>query len=285
MTAARAVCQSCGATPNEGARFCEACGSALVASVEAAEYKQVTVLFADVVRSMDIAAALDMERLREIMTELVERSAAVVRHYGGGTVEFTGDGVMALFGAPVALEDHAFRACLAALDIQQETNRMAAEVARRDGVALLLRVGLNSGRVIAGEIGSGSLGYAAIGQQVGLAQRMESMAPPGGVMLSESTAHLVEHNVMLAEPELVCIKGADKPVPVRRLLAVQPRHAQVGGNESGLVGRRSETATIEASLEAGEHWSRRCGGGGGAAGYRQEPYGSGGCGAGRPSRG
>ena len=80
-----------------------------MASVDAAEYKQVTVLFADVVRSMDIAAAVDMERLREIMTELVERSAAVVQRYGG-TVEYTGDGVMALFGAPVALEDHAFRA-------------------------------------------------------------------------------------------------------------------------------------------------------------------------------
>ena len=91
------------------------------------EYKQVTVLFADVVRSMDIAAAVDMERLREIMTELVERSAAVVQRYGG-TVEFTGDGVMALFGAPVALEDHAFRACLAALAIQEEANRLAAEV-------------------------------------------------------------------------------------------------------------------------------------------------------------
>ena len=98
-----------------------------------------------------------MERLREIMTELVERSAAVVRRYGG-TVEYTGDGVMALFGAPVALEDHAFRACLAALAIQEEANRLAAEVQRRDGVALRLRVGLNSGRVIAGEIGSGSLG-------------------------------------------------------------------------------------------------------------------------------
>ena len=105
------------------------------AALQPAEYKQVTVLFADVVRSMDIAAALDMERLREIMTELVERSAAVVRRYGG-TVEYTGDGVMALFGAPVALEDHAFRACLAALAIQEEANRLAAEVQRRDGVAL-----------------------------------------------------------------------------------------------------------------------------------------------------
>ena len=112
--AASAGCRSCGAAPHEGARFCDACGSSLVATAEAAEYKQVTVLFADVVRSMDLAAALDMERLREVMTELVERSAAVVRRYGG-TVEFTGDGVMAIFGAPVALEDHAFRACLAAV--------------------------------------------------------------------------------------------------------------------------------------------------------------------------
>ena len=124
----------------------------MVASVDSAEYKQVTVLFADVVRSMDIAAVVDVERLREIMTELVERSAAVVQHYGGGTVEYTGDGVMAIFGAPVALEDHAFRGCLAALAIQQEANGLAAEVARRDGVALRVRVGLNSGRVIAGEI-------------------------------------------------------------------------------------------------------------------------------------
>ena len=88
-------------------------------SADTPEYKQVTVLFADVVRSMDIAASLDIERLREIMTELLERSAAVVNRYGG-TVEYNGDGVMALFGAPVALEDHAFRACLAALAIQDE---------------------------------------------------------------------------------------------------------------------------------------------------------------------
>src|SRR5882757_10005413 len=200
VTPATELCRSCGAVPHEGARFCDTCGSQLVASVDAAKYKQVTVLFADVVRSMDIAAALDIERLREIMTELVERSAAVVRRYGG-TVEYTGDGVMAVFGAPAALEDHAFRGCLAALAIQEETNRLAAEVARRDDVALRLRVGLNSGRVIAGEFGSGSLGYAATGEAVGMAQRMESVAPPGGVMLSESTARLVEHITALAEPE------------------------------------------------------------------------------------
>ena len=84
-----------------------------------AEYKQVTVLFADVVHSMDIAAAVGAERLREIMTELVNRAAVVVQRYGGTVDKFTGDGIMAVFGAPVALEDHAFRACLAALDIQR----------------------------------------------------------------------------------------------------------------------------------------------------------------------
>jgi adenylate cyclase len=134
---------------------------------------QVTVLFADVVHSMDIAAVVDAERLREIMTELFDRTAKVVQRYGGTVDKFTGDGIMALFGAPVALEDHALRACLAALDIQRET-------ARTDGVALQLRVGLSSGEVVAGEIGSGPGSYTAIGAQVGMAPRMESVAPPRG---------------------------------------------------------------------------------------------------------
>ena len=248
MTVAPAVCRSCGATPHEGARFCDACGSQLV-SVDAAEYKQVTVLFADVVRSMDIAAVLDMERLRQVMTELMERSAAVAHRFGGGSVEYTGDGLMALFGAPIALEDHAFRACLAALAIQEEADRLAAEVARRDGVALRLRVGLNSGRVIAGEIGSGSMGYTATGEAVGFAQRMESVAPPGAVMLSESTAQLVEHTVTLAEPEWVRIKGADEPVQARRLLAISPRDGLVGRAEARLVGRRWEMAALDALMD------------------------------------
>src|SRR6478752_6083968 len=105
------ACESCGTNLREHARFCDACGARTAVAGGPAEYKQVTVLFADVVRSMDIAAALDIERLREVMTELLERAAAVARRYGG-TVEYNGDGVMALFGAPVALEDHAFRACL-----------------------------------------------------------------------------------------------------------------------------------------------------------------------------
>ena len=242
------VCGSCGNDLRANARFCDECGAPTVVSGDTAMYKQVTVLFADVVRSTDIAATVDIERLREIMTELVERSAAVVQRYGG-TVEYNGDGVMALFGAPVALEDHAFRGCLAALAIQEEANRLAAEVARRDGVALRLRVGLNSGRVIAGEIGSGALGYAATGETVGFAQRMESVAPPGAVMLSESTARLVEHTVVLAEPEWVRIKGADDPVRARRLVAVGPRGGLVGRAEASLVGRRWEMAALDAIVD------------------------------------
>ena len=164
-------------------------------------------------------------------------------------MEFTGDGVMAVFGAPVALEDHAFRACLAALAIQEEAKRLAVEVQNHDGVALRLRVGLNSGRVIAGEIGSGALGYAAIGEQVGMAQRMESVAPPGGVMLSESTARLVEQPPMLGEPEWVRIKGADEPVSARRLVAIGPRQGLVGRAEASLVGRRWEMAALDALVE------------------------------------
>jgi class 3 adenylate cyclase len=119
MTATGTVCGSCGAELRAGDKFCHGCGSPVAEPDTHAEYKQVTVLFADVVRSMGIAATVDMERLRDIVTELVERSAAVVRRYGG-SVEFTGDGVMAVFGAPVALEDHAIRACLAAVGVQEE---------------------------------------------------------------------------------------------------------------------------------------------------------------------
>ena len=184
------------------------------------------------------------------MTELFDRLSAVVLRYGGTVDKFTGDGLTAVFGAPVALEDHALRACLAALDIQREAQGIASEVERRDhGLDLLLRVGLNSGAVIAGEIGSGRLNYTAVGEEVGLAQRMESVAPPGGVMLSESTARLVEDATDLGEPEQVRIKGAQSPVIVRRLLAMASEGGQRARQLSTLVGRDWEMSTIAAMLD------------------------------------
>jgi class 3 adenylate cyclase len=249
LTAAGLSCGSCGTELPLNSKFCNECGTPVTQATRPAEYKQVTVLFADVVHSMDIAATVGPERLREIMAELVNITAAIVKRYGGTVDKFTGDGIMAVFGAPVALEDHAFRACLAALGVQDEAKRLAVEVHDRYGVELQLRVGLNSGQVIAGEVGSRSLGYTTIGEQVGLAQRMESVAPPGGVMLSTSTARLVDDVAHLGESEMVQIKGADEPVAAQRLLGMGDGHRAVGRAESNLVGRRWEMSAVEGLLD------------------------------------
>jgi adenylate cyclase len=249
MTAAALVCGSCGVELPPNSKFCNECGAPVATATKPAEYKQVTVLFADVVHSMDIAAAVGAERLREIMTDLADRCAAVVQRYGGTVDKFTGDGIMAVFGAPVALEDHAVRACLAALGVQEETKRLAVDIQERDGVDLRMRVGLNSGQVIAGEIGSGAFGYTAIGEQVGMAQRMESVAPPGGVLLSESTARLVERAAVLGDPQLMRIKGTVDPVCARQLVAVSAPRERIGGRVSTLVGREWELAALTAMLD------------------------------------
>ena len=249
LTTAGLPCGSCGTELPPNSKFCNECGAPIAKITRSAEYKQVTVLFADVVHSMDLASAVGAERLREIMTGLLDRATAIVTRYGGTLDKFTGDGIMAVFGAPVALEDHALRACRAALEIQSGVTDLADEVSHRDGVQLQLRIGLNSGQVIAGEIGSGGAGYTAIGEQVGMAQRMESVAPPGGVMLSASTARLVEGAATLGDAELVQIKGADAPVPGRRLLSVSDRDRSVAASQSALVGRRWEMSAVGGLLD------------------------------------
>jgi adenylate cyclase len=174
------ACGTCNVEFRPTAKFCDECGTAVSPVSKSAEYKQVTVLFADVVHSMDIATAVGPERLREIMTALVECSTGVVARYGGTVSQFTGDGLMAVFGAPLALEDHALRACLAALGIQEEAKRIASDVQRRNAVGLQIRIGLNSGAVIAGEIGSGALGYTSIGtRSAWLSAWSPSLRPAG----------------------------------------------------------------------------------------------------------
>jgi len=249
MAAIGVACVTCGTELRQNAKFCDECGAAVSSAAEPAEYKQVTVLFADVVHSMDIAAAVGAERLREIMSKLVNCAAHVVQRYGGTVDKFTGDGIMALFGAPIALEDHAIRACLSALAIQEEAKALASEVERRDSVELQLRIGLNSGEVIAGQLDSTPLGYTAIGEQVGMAQRMESAAPPGGVMLSQSTARLVEDAAVLDEQEMVRVKGARDPVPACRLRGIRAQRGRVGRQEVTLVGRQREITALTAMLD------------------------------------
>ena len=241
-------CGACGAELRDGARFCDSCGAAVTAADPHAEYKQVTVLFADVVRSMDIAAAVGAERLREIMGDVFRRASAIVQRYGGTVDKFTGDGIMAVFGAPIALEDHAVRACRAALDIQADAHNLAADVERRDEIVLQLRIGLNSGEVITGEIGSGPMTYTAVGEQVGMAQRMESVAPPGGVMVSDSTARLVDAVALLGDTERVHIKGATDPVPAHRLLGMATSRRSSRA-EPTFVGREWEMGALNGVLE------------------------------------
>ena len=133
--------------------------------------------------------------------------------------------------------------------IQKEAKRLAAEVKDRDGVELQLRIGLNSGQVVAGDIGSRAFGYTAIGEQVGMAQRMESVAPAGGVMLSESAARLVQHVAVMDAPELVHIKNVSRPIPARRLVGVVSERELAGRKPLTLVGREWEMSAIAAILE------------------------------------
>jgi adenylate cyclase len=240
-------CGVCGNSLRASARFCDACGSPVGLSRAVAERKQITVLFSDVVGSMELAATLDPERLREIMHELFNRSATVVQRYQGTVDKFTGDGLMALFGAPVALEDHALRACITALEIQSLARRLAADVLRRDHVVLQIRIGVNSGEVIAGDIGVGPGSYTAVGHPVGMAQRMEAAADPGGVMCTASTARLVEHSALLGPVEWVTVKGASERISARRLEGVESDRTMMGRDEGPLMGR---DADLDALLDA-----------------------------------
>ena len=249
LSEATGRCGRCGNDLRAKARFCDVCGSPVTPQPASGEHKQVTVLFADVVGSMKLAAALDAERLQEIMNEMFNRAAAVVQRYHGTVDKFTGDGLMALFGAPVALEDHAPRACVSALEIHAVTKELAAEVLRRDGVTLQIRVGLNSGEVIAGEIGSGQGRYTAVGHPVGMAQRMEAAAPPGGVMCSLSTARLVEDAARLGPVEDVFVKGADAPVSARQLLAMESERTVLGRQEGLMLGRDAEMSRLQSLFE------------------------------------
>jgi adenylate cyclase len=226
------------------ARFCDACGSPVSSSGITGERKQITVLFADVVGSMKLAATLNDERWREIISAVFNRSAAVVQRYQGTVDKFTGDGLMAMFGAPVALENHALRAGLAALEIQSAARALAGEVRLRDNVELFLRIGLNSGEVIAGQVGGGPGSYTIIGHPVGMAQRMEAAAGPGGVLCSESTARLIQDSAVLGPDQWVTIKGESEPVLARPLVSVEPERAMLGRDEGPLIGRDRELAEL-----------------------------------------
>ena len=176
------------------------------------ERKQVTVLFADVKGSMDLAEQLDPEEWHRIMDRFFQLLAEGVHRFEGTVNQYTGDGIMALFGAPIAHEDHAQRACWAALHLQEALRAYAEEVKRTCGLAFAVRMGLNSGEVVVGTIGDDlRMDYTAQGHTVGLAARMEQMADPGKALLTEHTAKLVLGYVQLRD------LGATRPRCLDRL--------------------------------------------------------------------
>ncbi len=172
------------------------------------ERKQVTVLFADMKGSMELLADRDPEEARKLLDPVIEHMMEAVHRYEGTVSNLMGDGIMALFGAPLAHEDHAVRACYAALRMQESVNRYAEGVRRTEGVPIQIRVGLNSGEVVVGAIGNDlKMDYTAVGQTVHLAARMEQMAMPGSVLLTPDALRLAEGYVQVKPLGPVSVKG------------------------------------------------------------------------------
>jgi class 3 adenylate cyclase/tetratricopeptide (TPR) repeat protein len=218
------------------------------------ERKQVTVLFADLKGSMELLADRDPEDARQLLDPVLERLMAAVHRYEGTVNQVMGDGIMALFGAPIAHEDHAVRACYAALHMQEAIGRYADELRRQQGLDVQIRVGLNSGEVVVRSIGNDlHMDYTAVGQTTHLAARMEQLARPGTALLTADTLRLVEGYVEVKPLGLMPVKGLPEPVEVYELLRAGPVRSRLQAAAArGLtrfVGRDTELDALCQALE------------------------------------
>jgi adenylate cyclase len=276
------VCPSCGASASATAKFCRRCGAALTGlaltapqpptpsprsytpkhladkiltsrSALEGERKQVTVLFADVKGSMDLQEGIDPEAWHRVMERFFVILTDGVHRFEGTVNQYTGDGIMALFGAPIAHEDHAQRACYAALLLRDELRRYADELRVTQGLNFSVRMGLNSGEVVVGKIGDDlRMDYTAQGHTVGLAARMEQLAEPGKVLLTEHTAQLISGFFALRDLGPSTVKGARAPLRLYELEGVGRLRTRFdvarARGLSRFVGRADEMTTIEAAL-------------------------------------
>jgi len=218
------------------------------------ERKQVTVLFADVKGSMELAEQVDPEEWHKILDRFFQILTDGVHRFEGTVNQYTGDGIMALFGAPIAHEDHAQRACYAALHLRDELRRYADALRVSDGLSFFVRIGLNSGEVVVGTIGDDlRMDYTAQGHVVGLAQRMEQLAEPGCVCLTQHTAALVSGYFALRDLGELSIKGLREPLRVHALEGVGTLRTRLDVSRargfSRLVGRADEMAALELALK------------------------------------
>src|SRR5262245_53696412 len=281
-----APCPACGASNPAGSKFCNECATPLTGPVSSAppafrsstpmplsytprhlaekiltsrsalegERKQVTVLFADVKGSMDLSEQVDPEEWHKILDRFFTILSEGVHRFEGTINQYTGDGIMALFGAPLAHEDHAQRACYAALHLQQELRRYADEMRVEHGLNFFVRMGLNSGDVVVGKIGDDlRMDYTAQGHTVGLAARMEQIAAADSACLSEHTAKLVSGYFQLRDLGETRIKGLRDPLHVFELEGVGRVRTRLEVSRARgftkFVGRQSEMAALESALE------------------------------------
>ncbi len=281
----RVACSSCGTDLRSGAKFCDESGTttnpksgSVPASAPAerspgdytpkhladrilqsksaleGERKQVTVLFADVKGSMELSEQVDPERWHGILNRFFEILTDGIHLFEGTVNQYTGDGIMALFGAPLAHEDHAQRACYAALRLRDELRTYADELRLTEGLDFAVRMGLNSGEVVVGKIGDDlRMDYTAQGHTVGLAARMENMAAAHSVCVSQSTADLASGYVELRDLGESSIKGASEPVRVFELVGMGAIQSRFDRSRSrGLtrfVGRDDDMEVLERAYE------------------------------------
>jgi adenylate cyclase len=279
-TAVEGVCSRCGKPNPAGSRFCNGCGGQLQAAAIAervadprsytpkhlaekiltsrsaleGERKQVTVLFADVKGSMELASKIDPEDWHSILNGFFGVLSDGVHRFEGTINQYTGDGIMALFGAPIAHEDHAPRACYAALALRSELHRYAEEMKRTRGLAFAVRIGIHSGGVVVGKIGDDlRMDYTAQGETVGLAARLEQLADPGSVYVSERTAALVAGYFALRDLGPFTIKGLSTPIRIYELEGIGRLRTRIEVAEargfSTFVGREREIEILDSALE------------------------------------
>jgi class 3 adenylate cyclase/tetratricopeptide (TPR) repeat protein len=219
------------------------------------ERKQVTVMYADIAGSMALTHALDAERWGFVLDRFLAIAAAAVHEFEGTVNQFTGDGLLAVFGAPLAHEDHARRACHAALELQRQTAELAADVAEHDGVTFAARCGLNSGEVVVGAIGDDvHMDFVPIGNTTALGKRIESLAPAGSTAISASTAALVEGEFVVRELGEFEVKGAEGRQRILELVRPGPPQTRLAARAatrglSRFVGRDAERAQLATALE------------------------------------
>src|SRR5262249_27848300 len=273
------VCPSCGSGNPAGNKFCGQCAAPLgtptqprfaapksytpkhlaerILTSKAAlegERKQVSVLFADMKGSMELLADRDPEEARKFLDPVLEHMMEAVHRYEGTVNQVMGDGIMALFGAPLAHEDHAVRACYAALRMQESVKRYSEGVRRTEGISIQIRVGLNSGEVVVRSIGSDlKMDYTAVGQTTHLAARMEQMATPGSVLITADTLRLAEGFVQVKLIGPVNVKGMSEPAEVYEVTGVGATRSRLQAAAARgftrFVGRDAETEQLRKALE------------------------------------